>query len=163
MQSAANQSPHQIPYNREINRELRKIGSSRRNFVSDQRAHSMPYSGIPYATEQGIFKCVSGNFFRGTGKFNQATARRCNCSTTPRTPTVFAGKLEGSFYNHFASKEAQSRLAKCVMSRPNNGGRRALGWFPRPVWLRNQARLSLPQCAGNASASAHRGSIKRSR
>jgi hypothetical protein len=31
----------------------------------------MPYSGIPYATEQGIFKCVSGNFFRGTGKFNQ--------------------------------------------------------------------------------------------
>ena len=48
----------------------------------------------------------------------QATARRCNCSPTPRTPTVFAGKLEGSFYNHFASKKAQSRLAKCVMSRP---------------------------------------------
>jgi hypothetical protein len=35
--------------------------------MSDQRADSMPYSGIPYATEQGIFKRVSGNFFRGTG------------------------------------------------------------------------------------------------
>jgi hypothetical protein len=41
-----------FPANREINREFRKIGSIRRNFVSDQRAHSMPYSGIPYATER---------------------------------------------------------------------------------------------------------------
>jgi hypothetical protein len=76
-------SAFRFPANREINREFCKIGSIRRNFVSDQRAHSMPYSGIPCATEQGIFKCVSGNFFRGTGKFNQVRARRCNCSPTP--------------------------------------------------------------------------------
>jgi hypothetical protein len=36
--------------------------------ASDQRADSMAYSGIPYATEQGIFKRVSGNFSRQTGK-----------------------------------------------------------------------------------------------
>src|SRR6266478_1323610 len=37
-------------------------------FGSDQRADSITYSRIPYATEQGIFKCVSGNFFQETGK-----------------------------------------------------------------------------------------------
>ena len=74
MQSAANQSPHQIPcyYNRENNREFCKIRTSNTIFVSDQRADSTAYSQIPYAKEQGIFKYVSGNFFRGTGKFNQA-------------------------------------------------------------------------------------------
>src|SRR5437899_1142220 len=43
----------------------------------------MASSQIPYATEQGIFKCVSGNFFRGTGKFNQAIAKPLNCGLTP--------------------------------------------------------------------------------
>src|SRR5262245_35386431 len=59
-------------YNRENNREFRKIRTSNTIFVSDQRADSTAYSQIPYAKEQGIFKYVSGNFFRGTGKFNQA-------------------------------------------------------------------------------------------
>jgi hypothetical protein len=36
------------------------------------------YNGIPYATEQGIFKCVSGNFSRETGKFSHATAKPLN-------------------------------------------------------------------------------------
>ena len=41
---------------------------------SSGRAHtnSRACSRIPYATEQGIFKRVSGNVFRGTGNFNRA-------------------------------------------------------------------------------------------
>ena len=42
--------------NREINREFRRTRPSIAVFVSDRRADSMAYSGIPYATEQGIFK-----------------------------------------------------------------------------------------------------------
>jgi hypothetical protein len=52
-----------FPANREINREFRRIRRAIAIFVSDQPADSIAYSGIPYATEQGIFKCVSGNFF----------------------------------------------------------------------------------------------------
>jgi hypothetical protein len=37
-------------------------------FVSDQRADSIAYNRIPYTTEQGISKDVSGKIFRGTGK-----------------------------------------------------------------------------------------------
>src|SRR2546430_13733924 len=75
MQSAANLSSHKFPANREINREFCRIRPSIAIFVSDQRADSIAYSGIPYAMEQGIFKCVSANFFRGTGKFNPATTK----------------------------------------------------------------------------------------
>jgi hypothetical protein len=32
--------------------------------------NSMASSQIPYATEQGISKRVSGNFFQGTGNFH---------------------------------------------------------------------------------------------
>jgi len=60
-------SASKFPDNRENNREFCRIRPSTAIFMSDQRADSMPYSGIPYATEQGIFKRVSGNFFRGTG------------------------------------------------------------------------------------------------
>jgi hypothetical protein len=45
--------------NREINREFCSIRPSTAIFQSDQRAHSMVYSRIPYATEQGISKRVS--------------------------------------------------------------------------------------------------------
>jgi hypothetical protein len=62
------------PANREINREFRKIRPSTAIFVSDQRANSRAYSRIPYATEQGIFKRVSGNVFRGTGNFNRGSS-----------------------------------------------------------------------------------------
>ena len=41
------------------------------------------YIRIPYATEQGIFKSVSGNFFRRTGKSSQTTAKPLNCDPTP--------------------------------------------------------------------------------
>jgi hypothetical protein len=44
--------------------------------MSDQRANSISYSQIPYAKEQGISKCVSGNFLRETGKFSQAISKR---------------------------------------------------------------------------------------
>ena len=60
-------STAKFPANRENNREFCRIRPSTAIFMSDQRADSMPYSGIPYATEQGIFKRVSGNFFRRTG------------------------------------------------------------------------------------------------
>src|SRR6516165_4042556 len=33
----------------------------------DQRANSIAYSRIPYATEQGIFAAITGNFFGITG------------------------------------------------------------------------------------------------
>jgi hypothetical protein len=59
MQSDANSSLHQ-PANREINREFCLIRPFTAIFVSDQRADSMAYSGIPYVTEQGISKDVSG-------------------------------------------------------------------------------------------------------
>jgi hypothetical protein len=61
-----------FPANREINREFRRIPPSTAIFVSDERADSIAYGGIPYATEQGIFRCVSGKDFQGTGNFNQS-------------------------------------------------------------------------------------------
>ncbi len=68
MQSDANPPQHaNFPDNRENNREFCRIRPSTAIFMSDQRADSMPCSGIPYATEQGIFKRVSGNFSRITG------------------------------------------------------------------------------------------------
>ena len=59
----------------EINREFCRIRPSTAILVADRSADSIAYSQIPYATEQGILKCISGNFFRGTGKFDQATPR----------------------------------------------------------------------------------------
>jgi hypothetical protein len=43
--------------------------------MSSQRVNSMASSRIPYATEQGISKRVSGNFFRVTGNFNRGSKR----------------------------------------------------------------------------------------
>jgi hypothetical protein len=64
-----------FPANREINREFRKIRPSIAIFVSDHRANSRAYSRIPYATEQGISKRVSGNVFRGTGILTERAAK----------------------------------------------------------------------------------------
>jgi hypothetical protein len=36
----------------------------------NRRANSMVCNQIPYATEQGIFKRVSGKIFQGTGNFH---------------------------------------------------------------------------------------------
>jgi hypothetical protein len=52
MQSAANQSTHQIQEN---NREFCRIRPSVAIFVPNEPADSIAYNGIPYATEQGIF------------------------------------------------------------------------------------------------------------
>src|SRR5262245_41822267 len=59
-----------FPANREINREFCRIRPSTAIFVSDQDADSIAYSRIPYATEQGISKDVSGKIFRKTGNFH---------------------------------------------------------------------------------------------
>jgi hypothetical protein len=72
MQSAANQSPGtKFPANSEINREFCSIRPATAISTPGQPVNSTAFSGIPCATEQGIFKCLSGNFFRGTRKFNQ--------------------------------------------------------------------------------------------
>jgi hypothetical protein len=68
-------SATKIPLNREINREFRRIRPSVAIFLSDQRTDSIVYGRVPCGTEQGIFKCVSGNFFRGTGKFLQSRSQ----------------------------------------------------------------------------------------
>jgi hypothetical protein len=60
--------------NREINREFRKNLPSNPIFASDQHADPMAYSGIPYATEQGISKRVSANCFQRTGNFYRKIA-----------------------------------------------------------------------------------------
>jgi hypothetical protein len=78
-------STPKFPANREINREFRKIGPSIAVCVSDRRADPMTYSGIPHATEQGIFKCVSGNFFRGTGNSIGGSSETCRNLKTPNS------------------------------------------------------------------------------
>jgi hypothetical protein len=94
MQSATNQSPQTL--NREINREFRRIRPSVAIFVSDQRADSIVYGRIPCGTEQGIFKCVSGNFFRGTGKFNlQINSSRSQGGATSLSPRRIQGHSAG--------------------------------------------------------------------
>jgi|GraSoiStandDraft_17_1057272.scaffolds.fasta_scaffold303952_2 hypothetical protein len=60
-------SAPKFPANREINREFCRIRPSMAIFMSDQRADSIPYSGIPCATEQGISKRVSGKIFKEQG------------------------------------------------------------------------------------------------
>src|SRR5215813_8103079 len=72
MQSAANElvsTPNSL-LTREINREFRRIRPSTAISASNQRANSRACSQIPYATEQGIFAAITGNFFGITGKFN---------------------------------------------------------------------------------------------
>src|SRR5690349_22928847 len=63
-----------VYYNREINREFSQSGHLIAIFASDQRADSIAYSRIPYATEQGIFAAITGNFFRITGNLIERAA-----------------------------------------------------------------------------------------
>src|SRR5262249_33449404 len=53
--------------NREINRDFRRNRTSTPIFASDQHVDPIGYSRIPYATEQGISKRVSGNFLKEQG------------------------------------------------------------------------------------------------
>src|SRR5262249_254759 len=46
------------------------------------RAHSIVYSRIPCATEQGISKRVSGNIFQGTGNRHADIRRRSALTAT---------------------------------------------------------------------------------
>jgi hypothetical protein len=63
-----------FPANREINKEFCKIRPSTPIFGADRHAKPIACNGIPYATEQGISKRVSGNFFQGTGNLIGGTA-----------------------------------------------------------------------------------------
>ena len=65
--------PSKFPANREINREFCGFGHSAANFASNQRGDSAAYGQIPYATEQGIFGGLTGNFFQRTGNFRART------------------------------------------------------------------------------------------
>ena len=74
-------SPHRtglhrkFPANREKNREFRGNRPSAAILTPNRRANSMVCNQIPYATEQGIFKRVSGKIFHGTGKFSRQMLR----------------------------------------------------------------------------------------
>ena len=58
-----------FPANREIYREFCRIWPFAAIFVFIRRANSNGYSQIPYATEQGIFAAITGNFLQRTGNF----------------------------------------------------------------------------------------------
>src|SRR5262249_11158586 len=60
-------SASKFPANRENNREFCRMRPSVAIFVLNEPAASIAYNGIPYATEQGISKRVSGKIFQETG------------------------------------------------------------------------------------------------
>jgi hypothetical protein len=63
MQPPPNRSPEaNFPANREKNREISRNGLSVGILTLNPRANSKLCNEIPYATEQGIFKRVAGNF-----------------------------------------------------------------------------------------------------
>ena len=64
-------SAPQFPANREINREFCRIRPREAIFARRQPANSMVCSKIPYATEQGIFRAITGNFRQRTGNFRR--------------------------------------------------------------------------------------------
>jgi hypothetical protein len=74
--------------NREINREFRKFRASAAISTSNQRANSKSCSQIPYATEQGIFAAITGNFFGITGKFNRASRESAELLSGRRISTA---------------------------------------------------------------------------
>ena len=68
MQSAANQSPRQNSLlTGKLTGNFAESGHPTAIFVLHQRVDSIAYGRIPYLTEQGISKCVSGNFFEEQG------------------------------------------------------------------------------------------------
>src|SRR6266566_2326866 len=68
--------------NREINREFRKFRASAATSTSNQVANSKSCSQIPYATEQGIFAAITGNFFGITGNLIERAAKALSCCRT---------------------------------------------------------------------------------
>jgi hypothetical protein len=60
-------STFKFPANREKNREFRGIKASAAILTPNRRANPMLCNRIPYATEQGIFKRISGKIFQRTG------------------------------------------------------------------------------------------------
>src|SRR6516162_5319328 len=62
------------PFERVIDAEFCRIRPSVAIFVPNEPAASIAYNGIPYATEQGISKRVSGKIFQQTG--NRYVAHR---------------------------------------------------------------------------------------
>src|SRR5712692_10690292 len=71
-------SAAKFPENRENNREFFNFGPNFAILASNRRATSMACREIPYATEQGIFGGITGNFFQGTGN---SLARTGNSSS----------------------------------------------------------------------------------
>ena len=60
--------------NREINREFCTSRPREAIFARRQPANSMVCSKIPYATEQGIFRAITGIFFEEQGIFSSREA-----------------------------------------------------------------------------------------
>src|SRR5262245_64655774 len=78
----------EFPANREINREFRSIRPSTAISTSNQRANSKACSQIPYATEQGISKRISGNFFGDNREFNRASSESAELLSGRRISTA---------------------------------------------------------------------------
>src|SRR2546421_3940506 len=74
--------------NREINREFRKFRASAAISTSNQRANSKSCSQIPYATEQGIFAAITGNFFGITGNLIEASSESAELLSDRRISTA---------------------------------------------------------------------------
>ena len=72
-------TPAMAHANREFNREFRKFRASAAISASNQRANSKSCSQIPYATEQGIFAAITGNFFGITGNLIERAAKALSC------------------------------------------------------------------------------------
>jgi hypothetical protein len=56
--------------------------------MQSQRANSKACRQIPYATEQGIFAAITGNFFGVTGKFNRASSESAELLSGSRISTA---------------------------------------------------------------------------
>src|SRR5262249_7697539 len=88
MFQAINSLRTKFPANREFNREFRKFRASAAISVSNQRANSKACGQIPYATEQGIFAAITGNFFGITGNLIERAAKSLSCWSGRRISTA---------------------------------------------------------------------------
>jgi hypothetical protein len=70
MQPGSNRSPRQnFLLTGKFTGNFAESGPLAAIFVFIRRANSNGYSQIPYATEQGIFAAITGNFLQRTGNF----------------------------------------------------------------------------------------------
>jgi hypothetical protein len=93
-------STFKFPANREKNREFCRIRPSDAIFEPNPRADSIACGKIPYATEQGIFSGVAGNFFQRTGTLSPSRAyarARENDGTRPAGGVAALGNKLGSY------------------------------------------------------------------